>query len=331
MASDTVDSHNAPTVLHIRTDCVEEYQQILASTHAPVSAEAHPSSPFDSSSAVILSEGICFSRTRSSHITLDFHDTFDGYGLTLHRDALFSVTHGKSRTTAAPAGYGLVVDSKSVRRAVMRSDDDLERVAVRTVDMHRRLSDLIDRPVIKRLEFSPLVSLEAPAALTALNLMNLLYEGVDGKSLILKYPAALASLRELVLNLILEGMPHSYSDLLGGHAHSIGSKAVRRASDHMRHHASQPLTIADIAQAANCSVRSLQAGFLKFKGMSPMAYLKLVRLEGVRAELSGHGGDKRISDIAHAWGFSHLSAFSAMYRNAFGETPSETQKRARRP
>jgi len=36
--------------------------------------------------------------------------------------------------------------------------------------------------------------------------------------------------------------------------------------------------------------------------------------------------DKTISEIAFAFGFFHLSQFSRLYKNLFGESPSETRQ-----
>jgi AraC-like DNA-binding protein len=60
-----------------------------------------------------------------------------------------------------------------------------------------------------------------------------------------------------------------------------------------------------------------------------MAYLKRVRLERVRAELAAppRGGRRRVTEIATAWGFSHLGNFAKDYKKQFGETPSATLRR----
>ncbi len=54
-----------------------------------------------------------------------------------------------------------------------------------------------------------------------------------------------------------------------------------------------------------------------------MKYLLAVRLTGARRELLQRK-DRNIgvTDIATAWGFSHLGRFSASYRQYFGTLPS---------
>ncbi|MGO8572777.1 hypothetical protein ACC870_38150, partial [Rhizobium ruizarguesonis] len=48
---------------------------------------------------------------------------------------------------------------------------------------------------------------------------------------------------------------------------------------------SQSISISDIAQASQVGIISLQEGFKRFKGMSPMAYLANLLLEAVHRDL----------------------------------------------
>lgn len=59
--------------------------------------------------------------------------------------------------------------------------------------------------------------------------------------------------------------------------------------------------------------------------VSPMQYLKDLRLERASAELLG--GSTHVAGVALRWGFGHLGRFSADYRARFGEYPSETVRR----
>ncbi|MGQ3029508.1 MAG: helix-turn-helix transcriptional regulator, partial [Ferrovibrionaceae bacterium] len=79
------------------------------------------------------------------------------------------------------------------------------------------------------------------------------------------------------------------------------------------------------AEISGTSLRALQEGFRRFKGTTPMGYLRGVRLARVRAELTGPGmADRSVTEIALRWGFTHLGRFAESYRAAYGETPSAT-------
>jgi AraC-like DNA-binding protein len=50
----------------------------------------------------------------------------------------------------------------------------------------------------------------------------------------------------------------------------------------------------------------------------------------VRADLLRADTDESVTRIAMKWGFRHLGRFAVGYRDRFGETPSQTRRRARR-
>ena len=101
---------------------------------------------------------------------------------------------------------------------------------------------------------------------------------------------------------------------------------VRRAIDYIQAHADSAIGLADIAEAACISASSLLRHFGTHLGMSPYAFLRVVRLERARAELQ-RGGPEAIRDIALRWGFQNASKFSRAYQAQFGEKPSETRGR----
>ncbi len=100
---------------------------------------------------------------------------------------------------------------------------------------------------------------------------------------------------------------------------------VHRAETYMGLNADRSIALTDIAQAAGCSVRALQYAFRRFRGTSPKAALRQVRLDRARAELSR--GDSPVDSVARRFGFSNASRFTAAYFRRFGEAPSATRQR----
>jgi len=105
------------------------------------------------------------------------------------------------------------------------------------------------------------------------------------------------------------------------------SAAIRRARQFIEDNADQPLTVAQIAEAARLSVRALQLGFQRTFGLAPMGYLRQVRLEGAREELIAATDDTLVSEVARRWAFANLGRFAAQYRARFGENPVDTLRR----
>jgi Transcriptional regulator containing an amidase domain and an AraC-type DNA-binding HTH domain len=106
---------------------------------------------------------------------------------------------------------------------------------------------------------------------------------------------------------------------------TIVPRHIKQAIDIMQHRLSEPVRILDIAQACGVSPRALEEGFRHFKGTTPSAYLRRLRLDAVRRDL--RNGSGRIADVALRWGFSSPGRFSRQYYAAFGERPSETLRR----
>ncbi|HEY6754530.1 MAG TPA: helix-turn-helix domain-containing protein [Pseudolabrys sp.] len=96
-------------------------------------------------------------------------------------------------------------------------------------------------------------------------------------------------------------------------------------------HLHEPVQIEKLAQVAGVSARTLQAHFTQYLGTTPLGWLRKSRLANVRRQLLDPGCTESITDVATANGFSQLGRFSVHYREAFGETPSQTRQRRVQP
>lgn len=106
------------------------------------------------------------------------------------------------------------------------------------------------------------------------------------------------------------------------------SHLVEQANDYMQNHIDQVLTLTDLCQALGTSSRALCYGFQEMFGMSPMSYLKILRLQGAHRVLKAtEPTHKTVTEVAAQFGFYHLGCFARDYKQVFGELPSETLKR----
>ncbi|MGY8709335.1 helix-turn-helix domain-containing protein [Bradyrhizobium sp. 18BD] len=92
---------------------------------------------------------------------------------------------------------------------------------------------------------------------------------------------------------------------------------------------SRPLYSEDLAAVLGVSVRTLQTATRAVHGLSLHHYLRLKRLWATRVQLMTRGAGVSVKAAALGNGFWHLGDFSRGYRQAFGETPSETLARGR--
>jgi AraC family ethanolamine operon transcriptional activator len=106
--------------------------------------------------------------------------------------------------------------------------------------------------------------------------------------------------------------------------------AVRVAREFIHSRLSEPLRLSELCRHAQLKIRSLEYGFREVTGLTPIAYIRSLRLNAVRRALLNDGPAQRrsISEIAMDTGFWHLSQFARDYRLFFGETPTQTRRRS---
>ncbi|PVX85650.1 AraC family transcriptional regulator [Paraburkholderia unamae] len=133
-------------------------------------------------------------------------------------------------------------------------------------------------------------------------------------------------IEELLILHLLANVTHNYSDRVL-HA-ATTTREYRRARSFVEDHLCESLTLADIARAAGCSIRSLTRAFQLAGDVSPMRFLQELRLQRIHSALC-HGTETHvtIADIALHWGFGHVGEFNRQYRIRFGESPSQTRER----
>jgi transcriptional regulator GlxA family with amidase domain len=84
-----------------------------------------------------------------------------------------------------------------------------------------------------------------------------------------------------------------------------------------------------VATLLRTTLRTLELGFREVYGMSPRAFRHLLRLQKAREDLRRATPYETVGQIAMRNGLLHLGRFSVSYRNAFGESPSETIRTSR--
>jgi len=106
------------------------------------------------------------------------------------------------------------------------------------------------------------------------------------------------------------------------------SARMRAAVDTIHSRAHEPLTVSDIARAADLSVRGLQESFQRTLDRTPMQYLREVRLRRAHDDLlRAEPGSVSVAEVAARWGFTHMGRFSGEYLRRFGEYPKQTLRR----
>ena len=99
---------------------------------------------------------------------------------------------------------------------------------------------------------------------------------------------------------------------------------VERIEAYAQLHLTASVPISELCRIAGLSERGLRNAFYRVRGMSPKRSLRADRLRGARRALAGGNGPRTVTGIATRYGFYELGRFAAVYKESFGEAPSQT-------
>ncbi len=137
--------------------------------------------------------------------------------------------------------------------------------------------------------------------------------------------ASVAYAQQTVMMALLSMLDTSEVDTAVSSSFIRRQRIVAQARDHVLGHSDQVTTVPDLCERLHVSRRTLQYCFEDVLGISPMQYLRIIRLNGARRHLRESSSTSRtVQDVAADWGFWHFSQFSSDYRKLFGQSPSES-------
>jgi AraC-like DNA-binding protein len=191
------------------------------------------------------------------------------------------------------------------------------------------LMGLLDRPIRSPLVFGPDLDITQGPGRSFARLAHLFASLSTDPDSWLYRPIIAAPLQEALIAALLTGADHQYRQELSEPARHLSPRAVKRTVDAIQARPEHPFTVAELATIGGTSVRRLQDCYQRNLGLSPLAYLRQVRLRRVHDELcQADPGRTHVADVAHRWGFAHLGRFAATYRMMYGVPPSQTLRNA---
>jgi AraC family ethanolamine operon transcriptional activator len=131
--------------------------------------------------------------------------------------------------------------------------------------------------------------------------------------------------QQVLLNALLALLDTSAVDSAVSSSFQRRQRIVAKARNLVLAQHDQAITVPQLCEQLFVSRRTLQYCFENVLGMSPMQYLRLIRLNGARRRLRESSSKTvTVQDVAADWGFWHLSQFSSDYRKLFGHSPSQS-------
>jgi AraC-like DNA-binding protein len=118
-------------------------------------------------------------------------------------------------------------------------------------------------------------------------------------------------------------------DAATGRPGELALERARNLEDWIDSHLSEPITMGTLCRIAGVGERCLQKSFLYRRGISPMRFVAERRLLAAHRWLSDASHAGTVTEAGLRFGFSHLGRFSVSYRQAIGESPSQTRAAAK--
>jgi AraC-like DNA-binding protein len=240
---------------------------------------------------------------------------------------------GRARSTGARPGRAVVTTPGMAavfgpgRQAEIAWTADCTQlcVMISATDVETELETLLGRSLRTRLEFEPAMDLTTPTGHAWRDVLDMAARELENGPALVGHPMAGRHVRGLMIDGLLLGAHHTYSDALSAAAAAAPRSAVAHAMDLVHDRPDEPWSTVGLAAEVHLSVRALQEGFRREVGMPPMAYVRDVRLHLARDLLRlADPCRTTVTQVAARCGIGHLGRFSAAYRDAFGELPSET-------
>lgn len=242
----------------------------------------------------------------------------------------FSVQQGRGDVVFATTGNAVFFDpAQYVRVDAWSPHCRALTVKIDKRALHQALEALLDRPLSRPPDFGPSIDVTSGPGRSWAQLATWsLFEHATSLGL-LRRPLIRGRVEQILLEGLLLAADHTCRQELEAPAPPMRPAAVKRVMDVIQERPAETYDAARLARIAQVSLRTLQEGFRRHVGMSPMAYLYDVRLQRAHDQLRVSApGSTTVSDVAHRWGFVHLGRFARRYRERFGEPPSHTLRGA---
>jgi AraC-like DNA-binding protein len=195
--------------------------------------------------------------------------------------------------------------------------------------IEKRFQEVLDRHPGKSIRYDRSANLANGLGAQVRGLLGSLVDTIEQNSAVLGNSLLRGGFDDMLLNIFL-ALPNNYSDeLLGNHRPTVAPALVHTMEEFLEAHATEPITISDLVAQCECSRAALFNAFRRYRDYTPMQFLAECRLKSARDALQSPSPADSVSSIAYACGFSHLGRFTANYSRRFGESPSETLRKAR--
>jgi AraC-like DNA-binding protein len=315
----------------VRTSDLAEAQALITEVYIPHDLRSRDGRPLDFTLNFLQSHKLTVGHLNyGADAELLVPAMLDCYHLNLTLGGATQVTQAGRAASTSAGRRGVLFDPRAP--FTVRWSPEAVQYAIKLPrrQLEDHLAGLLGRPVTGPIDFGLTVDLTRPAGRNLLSAVHFLRGELARPGGLATSPLARDQLEAFVMTQVLLAVPHGHREQLLTPTLPAQRTRVARVVELIDAHPDQPLTLTDMTRVAGVGARALQAGFRETLDTTPLAYLRRVRLERVRAELTETAGERSVTDVALRWGFAHLGRFAGQYRAQFGESPSDTVRRALR-
>ncbi len=227
----------------------------------------------------------------------------------------YLLSHAGYATVHSPEDPLAMNWSSDCRKIVVR----IEREA-----LERHTVSLLGRRPRQPLGFQVGMDLSSAAGRAWSNMAHCVFDELRRAPQLFEAPLIRTQFEQTLMTTLLQWQPNNLQGEGPEHKNKVLPRYVKLAEEYLQTHPEQPITAETLATLTGVSARSLYSGFQSFLGMSPMRYLRDIRMERVRQDLLDPHKPRSVTAIATHWGFFQLGRFATEYRNRFAEAPRET-------
>jgi AraC-like DNA-binding protein len=235
------------------------------------------------------------------------------------------IKSGRHDVQATPALAAVASPGDSITTTWDRAGSALV-LRIEPQALESELADSIDGVVDETLRFQLEMDLTKDAVRSWFELTRFVADELDGGAGLIDHPLIALHIERALLRGLLLCQPNSYTVRLRDDRRGNVPAHVAAAMRVMEDQPSRSFSATGLARAVGVSARALQEGFRQHLGVTPMQFLRGVRLQRVRRDLLA--GDPEagvtVAETAFRWGFTHLGRFASYYRSRYGEAPSQT-------
>lgn len=191
------------------------------------------------------------------------------------------------------------------------------------------LGEALGRPLTTQIEFEPSMATGSGPARSWLHMFTVFAQELFRPDSTLVQPLVAAPFVDSLLRALLLAAKHPHQSALEEKTKLVAPQCIRPAVEMIESEPQLPLTLAGLAAECHVSSRALQQSFSRHMGMSPMTYLRQVRLRRAHRELlESDPSVETVASIARRWGYTNPGRFAAAHAARYGESPAATLRRA---